>query len=394
MIRSSITAITSIVLGLVLPGCGTPAAVEETNAPLATASALLIVGQTPLASGDAAFKARLEAKGLAVLVRRDSALCAGDVAGKALIAVSSTVTPGRLDVNLRGVAAPLLTWEPALFQSYGMVPNGGARGAQPSQTTLELVAPAGDPMAAGLTGSPPVVTSPRSFSWGRPGAAATVVARLPGDARAAAIFRYERGAAMFGLAAPERRAALFLGDDAAASLTVQGQALVDAAIVWSARLVVAPKPNGVTCSAASECASGFCAEGVCCASACTGPCLSCALAGTFGTCAAVPAGANDPRGRCADQGAASCATDGACDGAGACRLYAAGTTCAPASCPASSSVFRFASTCDGLGACVPGAQASCAPYTCNGANACLSACVVDAECTPGALCSQGVCLPL
>ena len=53
-----------------------------------------------------------------------------------------------------------------------------------------------------------------------------------------------------------------------------------------------------------------------------------------GTCKPVPAGAVDPAGQCRDQGAASCGTDGFCDGAGACQLYAAGTQCAPPACPA------------------------------------------------------------
>ena len=55
--------------------------------------------------------------------------------------------------------------------------------------------------------------------------------------------------------------------------------------------------------AGSDCASGFCAQGVCCQTACTATCMSCALAGTAGTCTMVAAG-GDPLGQCADQGAA------------------------------------------------------------------------------------------
>ena len=43
-----------------------------------------------------------------------------------------------------------------------------------------------------------------------------------------------------------------------------------------------------TCVSNNECASGFCAQNVCCASACAGPCNSCALLGTIGTCTPVP----------------------------------------------------------------------------------------------------------
>ena len=54
----------------------------------------------------------------------------------------------------------------------------------------------------------------------------------------------------------------------------------------------------------------------------------------LGTCTPVPAGGTRSRpGSAATQGAASCGTTGFCDGAGGCQLYAAGTQCAPPSCP-------------------------------------------------------------
>src|SRR5207253_1078867 len=108
------------------------------------------------------------------------------------------------------------------------------------------------------------------------------------------------------------------------------------------------KPNGASCSAPGDCASGFCEQGACCISACTGSCRSCALAGTAGTCTLVAAG-DDPLGQCADSGASSCGTDGTCDGGGACRLYASGTTCGAASC--TGSTFTPARTCSGTGTC-------------------------------------------
>jgi hypothetical protein len=47
--------------------------------------------------------------------------------------------------------------------------------------------------------------------------------------------------------------------------------------------------NGVgPCAVDSECLTGFCAQGVCCVSSCDGPCSSCALPGSLGTCEPVP----------------------------------------------------------------------------------------------------------
>src|SRR5688572_30767123 len=88
-----------------------------------------------------------------------------------------------------------------------------------------------------------------------------------------------------------------------------------------------PSANGVACSAASQCASGQCVDEICCNVACAGVCQACDVAGAVGTCTPVPAGA-DPDGECAQQTSSSCGQDGTCDGAGACRRYAAGTQCA------------------------------------------------------------------
>jgi len=56
-----------------------------------------------------------------------------------------------------------------------------------NKTTVAIVAP-GDPLAAGLSGTPTVTTSGSQYTWGRPGASATVIARIAGSATNAAIF--------------------------------------------------------------------------------------------------------------------------------------------------------------------------------------------------------------
>src|SRR5438477_116901 len=42
--------------------------------------------------------------------------------------------------------------------------------------------------------------------------------------------------------------------------------------------------NGATCSANSDCGSGFCVAGVCCESSCSGQCETCGLSGSKGRC--------------------------------------------------------------------------------------------------------------
>jgi hypothetical protein len=71
--------------------------------------------------------------------------------------------------------------------------------------------------------------------------------------------------------------------------------------------------NGEGCSdaTASSCASGHCVEGVCCeAAACSGPCKSCSVAGSEGSCVLARAGTEVP---------GSCTNGQACDATGSCK---------------------------------------------------------------------------
>ncbi|HVU50227.1 MAG TPA: hypothetical protein VHL80_06055 [Polyangia bacterium] len=150
-------------------------------------------------------------------------------------------------------------------------------------------------------------------------------------------------------------------------------------------------PIGAKCANGSECATGFCADGQCCNVACQGPCVSCVLAGREGTCWPIDAGGLDPHGRCIDQGAASCGTNGRCDGLGACASYPPGTSCSPASC--TGSTLTMAGQCNSLQQCVAGA-ASCAPYACRAdAPLCRIDCPGgDANCAAGFYCGDDALL--
>jgi hypothetical protein len=145
------------------------------------------------------------------------------------------------------------------------------------------------------------------------------------------------------------------------------------------------KSPGAACADGAECASGSCAQGICCRTACTGKCLSCALAATAGTCTPVPSGGNDPTNSCVNAGPANCGTTGFCNGNGACDLFAAGTSCAPPACPPNATAQTLGRTCDGAGMCKPASTQSCAPYTCNGTT-CNTTCVSDGDCVAPAIC--------
>jgi hypothetical protein len=193
-----------------------------------------VVGSPLLGAGDAAVRDRLAAAGYAVTVVDDGVSAASDAAGKELLAISSTVSSSLVGSRFRDVAVPAVVWEGGLFDDMGMAPTGsGSYGEPPGQTSI-VIADAGHPLAAGLTGTRAVTTSAQTLKWARPGATATKAATMPGDASQATIFGYEAGASMPGTTAPARRAATFLHDTTAGTLTADGRTLLDATLAWAA----------------------------------------------------------------------------------------------------------------------------------------------------------------
>lgn len=149
---------------------------------------------------------------------------------------------------------------------------------------------------------------------------------------------------------------------------------------------------GHACTTSSTCGSGFCVDGICCSSACDGTCQACRAADKEsgvddGTCAAAKVGL-DPHDDCPDDGVASCDRDGACNGKGACRLYAQDVECLPPDCGTGSVPTTHA--CDGNGTCVATAAADCKPNVCV-AGVCETACTTDGDCANDAWCEGGVC---
>jgi hypothetical protein len=150
------------------------------------------------------------------------------------------------------------------------------------------------------------------------------------------------------------------------------------------------KALGTSCSDLTECDSGFCSQGVCCAVNCAGGCLSCALAGSEGSCMPVTAGAkpSDPK-ACPATDASTCGFDGTCDGAGQCRNYVPGTACTPASCM--SATLHPGGTCDGKTHCQVPAATTCGGFLCATATTCRTTCASDADCASPSVCGGTAC---
>jgi hypothetical protein len=152
------------------------------------------------------------------------------------------------------------------------------------------------------------------------------------------------------------------------------------------------KADGDGCVADGDCMSTHCADGVCCATACTGACVACDLTGFVGKCHDVDAGKADPHKVCKDAGASTCKQTGLCNGAGACALYAATTTCLAGTC--SGRMLVGARRCDGNGTCLAATQTDCLPFRCDTATtACFTSCTTNAQCSnaPKRTCSAPNC---
>lgn len=203
---------------------------------------LLVVGRLPLEPGDVAVRDRLKKLGLGVEIKDLALARASDAAGRRLVALSSTSfaeefseVPEELQTRFRGVAVPLLVWEPRLFRGLGLA-GGGIHGvdwaASPERRRLSILDPA-HPLAAGLTGTVEVTLKPERLSWGRVGPAARRIAVLEGEPEKTALFGCEKGVMLEGaFPAPARRVGLFLFDTTAAGLSETGARLFDAAVRW------------------------------------------------------------------------------------------------------------------------------------------------------------------
>lgn len=198
-----------------------------------TTPVLFVTGSTTLNASDAAVKARLEALNHTVTVKDGASATTADATGKALVLISSTVTPTSVGTKFRTVTVPVITWESGSFNNMGMTGSTNKDFGTKSTQTQIAITNSGHPLAAGLSGTVTVVSAGKTFDWGKPSANALSIATIAGDATKTAIFAYEPGAVMVGLTAPARRVGLYLYDDTAVSFNANGTALLDAAIKWA-----------------------------------------------------------------------------------------------------------------------------------------------------------------
>jgi hypothetical protein len=198
----------------------------------------LLVSPLPLNAADLAVKTRLENLGFGVMSISDSQVETADAVGKSLVVITSNSAASEIGTLLRDAAVPILCWEPYLFDELALTgPTAEADYGRASGVRTLVMAGSSHPISAGLLGVRMVYTASGNMSWGRPSPAATKIAVMSDDSTMHAIFCYETGATMSGLAAPARRVGFCLGAGSAAFLSSEGWLLFDAAVKWSSGII-------------------------------------------------------------------------------------------------------------------------------------------------------------
>jgi hypothetical protein len=198
---------------------------------------LMVVGTDPLTGGDNAIRDRLRNLGYSTVIVEAASATVADANGADFGFISRTTHAVDFNAAFRELPLPLMVPEYGLYSFLGMTgPTLDTDwGALTLATTDLLVTDPSHPLAAGLSGTVTVMTPGTGlYGFGVPAAGAAKVATPAGKDGLYAIFGYERGADMAGLAAPARRVGWFVDKDAATRLTASGWALFDAAVKWTA----------------------------------------------------------------------------------------------------------------------------------------------------------------
>ena len=283
VLSSSIAVVFAVTVAVGLASCQSlpdeDGTTHENGSLAAQGTVLFVVGSTALSAPDTALRNRLQGLGFTVSAVQAAAAKSTDATGKALVLISESVTSGDVNAKFRTVTVPVLSLENAIFDDMGMTGtvNGTDYGEVANQTDLDILATS-HPLDSGLTVT--VTSSAQTFAFGKVPAGAARIATIAGSPNQAAIFGYETGTMMVGLAAPARRVGWFAGHTTPSALNKHGWNLFDAAVRWAA---VAPVcQSGQTRSCASGGLQGACAQGV----------QACTSSGTWGACSIQPAPAD------------------------------------------------------------------------------------------------------
>ena len=184
-----------------------------------------------LTAGEAAVRDRLTGLGYDVTAVDDNGFTAAEVADADLVVITHSVVRSSVGVALHGVAVPVWSAKPYLFDELGMTGTSPGTDYGAVATTSLAVTDPSSPMVAGRSGTVALYGGRDAVSWGLPAASGTVAASASGRA---VLFSYPAGATLAdGTAAPGCRLAFPLWADAPVKFTPDAWAMVDATAAWA-----------------------------------------------------------------------------------------------------------------------------------------------------------------
>ena len=190
----------------------------------------VVAAPSSLTAGEQAVSGRLTSHGYTVTTADDDTVTPAQAAGTSLVLISQSASSTAAAVkSLAAVTVPVWVAKPWLFPVFGLTGTAGTDYGVKAGSQLTVTA-AGHPMAAGRTGTI-VLQSGGQLSYGRPAAAATVVAVNGSDPVA---FTLAAGNLLAsGSVAPGCRLTFPLYANAPVTFTADAWAMFDATTAWA-----------------------------------------------------------------------------------------------------------------------------------------------------------------
>jgi hypothetical protein len=125
-----------------------------------------------------------------IILADDNTVVVADTLNRELVYISDSVNEGTLGATLCDARAPVIVAKTALYDEMNMTAPGN-NNSEANQTNIDIIDPA-HPMAAGLSGSVPLLTGNNNMGWGITQPGAQQVATIAGDPSRTTIFAYPR----------------------------------------------------------------------------------------------------------------------------------------------------------------------------------------------------------
>lgn len=233
MVRSMYAALASA--ALITAGSAVPAAAHSSSGLTGAVDgsvAMVVAAPGAPSAAEGKLEEHLVAAGYTVVFRDDDIVTVEELAGADFVLISSTVSSVLLGDRLASVPASLWIGKPYLFDDYGLTGATAEVDYGTKRATKVKITDASHPLAAGYEGKVKIYAAEKSVSWGKPVAAATVVAKVKTDPT---IISIDQGATLAdGTVAAGCRLTFPIYETAPLGFTTKGWKLFDAAAAWAA----------------------------------------------------------------------------------------------------------------------------------------------------------------